>query len=91
MNKICTNAEGKNYVCGKRATDWLRQHLKTGNRLSCYLLDIDKYRRLIIRYFKGGKDINKAVVRAKWAVAYTRYSDDYLKSEAEAKSKYTGL
>ena len=91
MNKICPNAEGENYVCGKRAKDSLRQHLKTGNRLSYYLLDIDKYRRLIVRYFRGGKDINKAVVRARWAVTFTSYSDYHLKSEAEAKSKHTGL
>ena len=91
MKKICKNAERENYACGKRGTDWQSQHLKTGNRLSCYFLYIEKYRRLIVRYFKGGEDINKAMVKASWAVAYTRYSDDHLKSEAEAKSKHTGL
>lgn len=89
--QICTNADGANYACGKRATDWLRQHVKTGDRLSCDLLDIDKYRRLIVRCFKGRKDINQAMVRAGWAVAYTRYSDAYLKAETEAKSKHNGL
>ena len=89
--QICTDANGKNYACGKQATDWLRQQIKTGKRLNCDLLDIDRYRRLIVRCFKGDKDINQAIVRAGWAVAYTRYSDDYLKSETEAKSKQNGL
>ena len=89
--QICTNADGKNYACGKRATEWLRQHVKTGDRLSCYLLDVDRYGRLIVRCFKSGKDINQAMVRAGWAVAYTRYSDEYLKAETEAKSEQNGL
>ena len=89
--QICTNAEGENYACGKQATDWLRQLVKTGDRLSCDLLNVDKYRRLIVRCFKSGEDINQAMVRTGWAVAYTRYSDDYLKAETEAKTKHNGL
>ena len=89
--QICTNAKGKNYACGKRATDWLRQNVKTGDYLSFDLLDVDKYRRLIVRCFKSGKDINQAMVRTGWAVAYTRYSDDCLNAETEAKSEHNGL
>ena len=89
--QLCTNAKGENYDCGKRATDWLSKHVKIGDRLSCDLLDIDKYRRLIVRCFKNGKDINQAMVRTGWAVAYRRYSDEYLKAETEAKSNHNGL
>ena len=89
--QTCTNAEGENYACGKRATDWLGQLLKTEKRLSCNLLDIDKYRRLIVRCFKSLKNINQAIKEAGWAVAYTCYSDDYVNSETEAKSKHHGL
>ena len=87
----CTNAAGKTYDCGTQATNWLQKQFKTGDRLSCDLLDVDRYRRLIVRCFKDGKDINEAMVRAGWAVAYKRYSDDYLTAETAAKTEQIGL
>ncbi len=87
----CTDAAGKTYACGKQAKNWLQKQIKTGDRLSCDLLEIDRYRRLIVRCFKDGRDVNEAMVRAGWAVAYTRYSDDYLTAEAAAKTEQIGL
>ena len=87
----CKDAAGKTYACGRQAINWLQKQINTGERLSCDLLDIDKYRRLIVRCFKDGRDINEAMVRAGWAVAYTRYSDDYLTSETAAKAEQIGL
>lgn len=87
----CIDAAGTTYACGKQATNWLRKLIKIGDRLSCDLLDIDRYRRMIVRCFKNGEDINEAMVRAGWAVAYTRYSDDYLTAETAAKADQIGL
>ena len=87
----CTDAVGKTYACGMQARNQLQKLIKPGDRLSCDLLDIDRYRRLIVRCFKKGKDINKAMVRAGWAVAYTRYSDNYLTAETAAKEEQIGL
>ena len=87
----CINAVGGTYACGGQATNWLQQQIKKGDRLSCELINIDRYRRLIVRCFKNGKDINEAMVRAGWAVAYKKYSDDYLEAELEAKAEQIGL
>ena len=87
----CTDSTGKIYACGRQATNWLQKQIKAGDRLSCDLIDIDKYRRLIVRCFKNGKDINKAMVRAGWAVAYKRYSDEYFPAETAAKVEQAGL
>ena len=66
----CEDATGKAYACGRQATNWLQKLIRIGEHLSCDLLDIDRYKRLIVRCFKDGKDINEAMVRAGWAIAY---------------------
>ena len=87
----CEDAARKTYACGKQAKNWLQKLIRIGDHLSCDLLDIDRYKRLIVRCFKDGKDINEAMVRAGWAIAYTRYSDDYLTAETAAKAEEIGL
>ena len=89
--QTCVTATNQNYPCGQKATEWLHQIARPGERLSCAVLDIDRYRRLIVRCEKDGIDINHALVQAGWAVAYTRYSDDYLQAEYEAKANKAGL
>ena len=86
----CEDAARETYACGKQAKNWLQKLIRIGDHLSCDLLDIDRYKRLIVRCFKDGKDINEAMVRAGWAIAYTRYSDDYLTATA-AKAEEIGL
>lgn len=89
--QVCSTASGQSYACGQKATAWLRSHIQPGQRLSCVLIDTDRYRRLIVQCFKNGEDINKALVRAGWAVAYTRYSDAYVTAEQQAKADRIGL
>ena len=87
----CTTASGQSYRCGQQAKDWLRAHAGPGQRLSCDLLDVDRYRRLIVRCYKEGVEINQALVRAGWAVAYTRYSKTYVTAEQQARDQQAGL
>ena len=89
--QTCSTATNQTYPCGQRATEWLYGIARPGQRLSCAVLDIDRYRRLIVRCEKDGVDINQALVQAGWAVAYTRYSEDYLQAEYEAKASKAGL
>ena len=44
-----------------------------------------------MRCYYRGIDINAAMVRAGWAVAYKRYSNDYVADEAEARVAKRGL
>ena len=89
--QVCSTASGQSYACGQKATDWLKSQIAPGQRLSCILVDTDRYRRLIVQCFKNGEDINQALVRAGWAVAYTRYSQAYVQAEQQAKAAGVGL
>lgn len=89
--QLCTTASGQRYACGQEATDWLQAQLGLGTKLSCDVLDVDRYRRLIVKCRKGDVEVNHALVRAGWAVAYTRYADDYLQAEQRAKADKAGL
>ena len=89
--QTCSTHSGQSYACGQQATDWLKSHISPGQRLSCVLFDTDRYRRLIVQCFKDDMDINQAMVRAGWALAYTRYSDSYVNAEQQAKADGIGL
>ena len=79
------------YKCGEFARDYLIQALGEQATLRCQHIDTDRYERLIMRCYYRGIDINAAIVRAGWAVAYKRYSNDYVADEAEARAAKRGL
>lgn len=89
--QLCSSADGRRYRCGQQAADWLKARLGPDPVLSCTVLDIDRYRRLVVRCLKDGTDINHALVRAGWAVAYTRYSDAYAEAEQQARAEGAGI
>jgi endonuclease YncB( thermonuclease family) len=51
----------------------------------------DRYDRLGAVCFKGSEDLNRWMVEQGWAVAYRRYSMDYVKAEEAAKAAGRGL
>lgn len=81
--------EGKGWPCGQRAAFALEEMIG-GRNVECEALDIDRYKRIIGRCFVGGTDLNAAMVRAGWALAYRRYSMDYVEAEAAARSEGVG-
>ena len=52
---------------------------------------LDRYKRFIGVCFSQGKNLNKWLVRNGYAVAYRRYSNDYIKDEQHAKENKIGL
>ena len=52
---------------------------------------LDRYKRYIGVCFFGDLNLNKWMVRNGYAVAYRRYSKDYIKDENYAKKKNLGL
>ena len=44
-----------------------------------------------MRCYHKGVDIGAGMVRAGWAVAYRRYSKDYIADEQQAKSQKKGM
>ena len=81
----------KEYSCGKEATDALAKKIN-GNQVVCKVQDrLDRYKRYIGVCFVGEVNLNKWIVRNGYAIAYRRYSKDYIEDEDYAKKNKLGL
>ena len=88
--QICIR-NSKKYNCGKEATNALKR--KIGDKsVICKVQDkLDKYKRFIGVCFLEDVNLNKWMVRNGYAVAYIRYSKDYIEDENYAKKNKIGL
>lgn len=86
----CSDAHGKDYPCGKRAARYLRK-LVGAAPVTCRVIDTDRYDRTVGVCTAGGKELNRAMVEAGWAMAYTRHSLGYANAEREAKQARRGI
>ena len=86
----CTR-DGRPWRCGDAAAAELRR-LVGGGTISCRQQDIDSYGRIVARCSSSGTpDLAAAMARAGMAVAYRRYSTDYVDEEREAKAARRGI
>ena len=82
--------DGERWRCGKDATGALEAFL--GSRpVSCEELDRDRYRRIVAKCKLGRIDIGGWMVSEGWAMAYRRYSTDYVSDEAKARKARKGI
>ena len=89
-NQSCLDEAGKRWRCGREAT--LALTVIVGDQtITCKGDERDKYKRLIAVCFAGGKDLNAEMVRQGWALAYRRYSNDYISAEKEAQEAKRGM
>jgi endonuclease YncB( thermonuclease family) len=89
LHQTCT-AYGQSLACGRTSAEWLREHLN-GRQVECVGHARDRYQRLLAVCYVGGEDQNERIVREGWALAYRRYSADYVQPEAEAKRAGAGI
>jgi endonuclease YncB( thermonuclease family) len=87
--QLC-EVDGEEYRCGDEATAFLVD-LISGGPITCIGDTRDRYKRLIGVCYVGEISLNAALVRAGWAVAYRRYSMDYVEEEEAAHSEGIGL
>ena len=87
----CRDAQGRRYRCGREATSALRQLAAGGVR--CRVREgTGRYGRKIgTCYAKDGSDINARMVRLGHALAYRKYSRQYVPEEREARARHRGL
>ena len=78
------------YACGTEATVALSA-LISGQRVACRSVDRDRYGRTVAKCYLGEIDINEQMVRQGWAVAYRKYSMDYVAAEDAARAEKSGL
>ena len=67
---------------------------KTHGFVYCYYSERDRYKRIIGKCYLGANSsnsLNKRMVREGHAVAYTRYSNDYIGAQNDAKDWSRGI
>jgi endonuclease YncB( thermonuclease family) len=88
--QTCNNERGSLYRCGQQSA--LALSNKIGERpVACEPRDVDSYQRLVAVCRTGGEDLNAWAVSVGWAIAYRRYSTDYVGQEDAAREAKRGL
>ena len=93
------DAPEKNLKCFILSNEWNCGEQSTVNlinlinlrKVSCIIIDQDKYKRDIGKCYVNNENINKWMVKNGWALAYRYYSIDYLKDEKFAKKNKKGM
>ena len=80
----------ESWACGEAATGALRG-LISDSELSCRGHEIDQFGRLVAVCTIDGMDLGKLMVAQGWAIAFQRYSDDYVADEARAQADKLGM
>ena len=87
MKQACER-DGATWSCGREATKALAEWIG-GRDVKCEGDKRDKYDRLLAHCSVGGQDMGEWMVSRGLAVAYTRYSYEYL--WAETKARFAGV
>ena len=87
----CTNVDGQQWDCGIAAQKALNKLVESVPEISCDLIDVDRYSRLVMRCYAGKTDIAAALVKEGLALAYRQYSPFYSKDEDVAKITKAGM
>ena len=87
----CSYVDGRQWDCGVAAQKALKQLVESVPHISCDLMDVDRYSRLVMRCYAGGKDVAAKLVREGLALAYRQYSTLYSKDENAAKITKAGM
>jgi endonuclease YncB( thermonuclease family) len=87
--QVC-KANGKPYRCGTSATLALARRIG-GKPVSCEKRDQDQYGRIVAVCHASGEDLNSWLISEGLALAYRRYSTDYIDQEQTARDARRGL
>jgi endonuclease YncB( thermonuclease family) len=88
--QVCLDAAGQKWRCGQRAALAL-QDLIGRRTVACDERDVDRYGRIVGRCLVDDLDINEWLVAQGLALAYRRYSGDYVAAEDEARAAGRGM
>lgn len=83
-------ASGEQWRCGQKASLALADQIGQSN-ITCRGSERDRYGRLIAVCWQGDTNLNAWMVRNGWALAYRRYSTDYVEEENTAKADGLGI
>ena len=80
----------KAYLCGVTSKAKLIDKIDN-SKIKCISVSKDRYKRFLATCYKDKINLNKWMVRNGYAVAYKRYSKDYLRDEEYAKENKLGV
>jgi endonuclease YncB( thermonuclease family) len=86
----CTRSDGVTWRCGQQAALALSDRIGRST-VRCDPRDRDRYGRIIAICFKDTEDLNRWMVASGWAVAYRKYSLDYVADEERAHADKVGI
>ena len=90
IKQLCKNKNGEDYKCGVKAKLALI-NLISSHQVKCSVHGKDRYKRLIATCFVKNININEWLVKEGWALAYRKYSKEYVDEELFAKNNKLGL
>jgi endonuclease YncB( thermonuclease family) len=89
-SQFCMRPNGERWRCGQQASFALADRIGRAI-VRCEHRDTDRYERVVAVCFKGGEELNRWMVANGWAVAFRRYSLDYVAYEDAARRKRTNI
>lgn len=89
LSQACTRA-GQSWPCGSAAADQLGR-LIAGKQVTCLPVGTDKFGRTLARCSAGSIDVNRVMVASGYALAFRRYSFEYISAEDTAKASKRGM
>ena len=85
----CQRANGTKYNCGAEAEKHLKRLLS--GSVQCTGSQFDNYDRLIGTCESNSNNVSRAMVSAGWALAFRKFSTDYVSDEQSAQASKRGL
>ena len=90
LAQTCRTEQGQNWPCGQGVSTALAEKIN-GQQVACLGIERDRYQRLVAKCYVGGEDISRWLVDRGLALAYRKYSTDYVAAERQAKARAAGL
>lgn len=88
--KQSCEANGRAYPCGQQATEALIAFL-AGRPTECTEVTKDRYQRIVARCQAESIDVGNWMVEHGWAIAYRKYSTEYVEAEQRAHIQKIGI
>jgi endonuclease YncB( thermonuclease family) len=83
-SQLCVRPTGEPWRCGQQGSLALSDRIGRAT-VSCQPRDLDRYGRIVAVCFNGNEDLSRWMVTTGWAVAFRRYSLDYVADEDAAR------
>ena len=82
--QLCARPAGERWRCGQQGSFALSDRIGRAT-VSCQPRDVDRFGRVVAVCFLGKEDLGRWMVLNGWAVAFRRYSLDYVAEEDAAR------